>query len=219
MTSNHDDELPWPEDAIEVARIGEAWGIKGWFRVEPHAGDPKAVFSSKRWFIQPPAGRPRPAGAPALPKLLRIVQAKEHGDGVVASAHDVGDRGAAEALRGARIFISRASFPTPGNDEFYWVDLIGLNVVNREGLQLGVVTDLLDTGAGSVLRVVEPASETPPESAPPADTATPPANGARRRKPAAPPPTVERLIPFVAAYVDEVRLADRLIRVDWQPDY
>lgn len=218
MTTSHDDELPWPEDAIEVARIGEAWGIKGWFRVEPHAGDPKAVFSSKRWFLQPPAGRPRPAGAPALPRLLRIVQAKEHGDGVVASAQDVSDRGAAEALKGARIFISRASFPTPGDDEFYWVDLIGLNVVNREGLQLGVVTDLLDTGAGSVLRVVEPTLATQPEPAA-ASPATPQGNDQRRRKAAKPPPVVERLIPFVAAYVDEVRLTDRLIRVDWHPDY
>jgi 16S rRNA processing protein RimM len=69
--------------------------------------------------------------------LLRVLQAREHGDGVVATAQELPDRNAAEAMQGARIFISRASFPTPDDGEFYWVDLIGLAVSNREGVLLG----------------------------------------------------------------------------------
>ena len=45
------------------------------------------------------------------------------------------DRDAAEALRGARVFVPRSSFPSTGTDGYYWVDLIGLQVVNREGLR------------------------------------------------------------------------------------
>ena len=71
--------------------------------------------------------------------LLRISEAREHGDDVVASVHGMHDRNAAEALRGARIFVPRSSFPTAGNDEFYWVDLIGLQVFNRDGVRLGDV--------------------------------------------------------------------------------
>ena len=58
---------------------------------------------------------------------LKIVEAKVHSDSVVACARDVADRNAADALRGARIFISRSSFPAVEKDEYYWVDLIGLD--------------------------------------------------------------------------------------------
>lgn len=188
------DIVDWPADAVEVGRIVDAWGVKGWLKVQPFAADPQALFSSRRWFIKPPEGALRP-GAASFPPLLKIVAAREHGDVVVAQAQDVADRNGAEALRGARIFVSRASFPTPDADEFYWVDLIGLAVVNREGASLGRVTGLLDTGPHSVLRVL-------PEGADPAQAEE-----------------SERLIPFVAAYVDEVDRERGRIVVDWGLDY
>ena len=193
------DDAAWPDDAVEVGRIVDAWGLKGWLKVQPFAADPQALFSSRRWFLLPSekAGplRPATAGA-AIPPLLKITQVKEHGDVVVALAQEVPDRSAAEALRGARVFIGRASFPTPDPDEFYWVDLIGLAVVNRAGEALGTVAGLIDTGPHSVLRV------TP--------AVAPAGVGAQE---------AERLIPFVGAYVDEVSLERRLITVDWGLDY
>jgi 16S rRNA processing protein RimM len=190
MSPTRDDDEPgWPDDAVEVGRIVDAWGIKGGIKVLPFSGDPQALFSTKRWFLRPPDGRP--AGAPRLPALLRVTSAREQGDVIVATAQDVPDRNAAEALAGSRVFVSRASFPTAGDGEFYWVDLIGLAVVNRAGESLGTVADLLDTGAHSVLRV------------------TAEADGK----------LVERLIPFVAAYVDGVDLPGRRITVDWGLDY
>lgn len=202
------DPEAWPADAVEVGRIGEAWGIQGAFRVLPHAAEPEALFASKRWHLQPDAKRPRPPGGPALPSLLKIVRAREHGDGVVATAQDIDSRNAAEALRGARIFIARSSFPTAAEDEYYWVDLIGLDVFNREGQSLGRVQDLLDTGAHSVLRVV---GEPPPADPDPA----PETAGRKPRSPAAP----ERLIPFVGAYIDRVDREAGRILVDWGLDY
>ncbi len=192
-------DAAWPEDAIEVGRIGEPWGLKGWVKVQPFAADPQALFSSRRWFLLPSekTGPLRPAaGAAAIPSLIKITQIKDHGDVVVALAQEVSDRNAAEALRGARVFIGRASFPTPDPDEFYWVDLIGLHVVNREGEKLGTVAGLIDTGPHSVLRV---APEVLPE-------------GVSTQE-------AERLIPFVGAYVDVVSLERKLITVDWGLDY
>ena len=177
-----------PADAIEVGRIADAWGIKGWFKVLSHSADPQALFSSKRWFILPSEkGAKTFSGA----RKLAIKEAKTHSDTVVAIAQDVDDRSAAEALKGARIFVSRASFPTADKDEYYWVDLIGLNVVNREGVALGPVKELLSTGAQTVL-VMEFDQDGK---------------------------TQERMIPFVAVYVDDVDVAKRVITVDWQPDY
>ena len=186
----------WPEDAVEVGKVLGAWGIKGWIRVQPFASDPQALFSSRRWFIKPPeANGPKPlAAGAAFPTLLKITLAKEHGESIVAQAQEVADRNAAEALRGARVFVPRASFPTADKDEYYWVDLIGLAVVNLQGESLGSVTGLLDTGPHSVLRIA-------PEGADPADEAA------------------QRLVPFVAAYVVDVSLPERRITVDWGLDY
>ncbi len=187
-----------PADAIEVGRIAEAWGLKGFFKVIPYSASPEALFSSKRWYLQTPqarAGMPRPQDHVVQgTQMLRIRSSKEHGDGMVAQADGFDDRDAAELLRGARIFIARSSFPTPTTDEYYWVDLMGLAVVNREGLALGNVKDLLSTGPQTVL-VIE------------ADQV-----GEDGKK-------VETLIPFVAAYVDKVSLEEKRITVDWQPDY
>jgi 16S rRNA processing protein RimM len=142
----------------------------------------KRCFPSKRWYLRPPEG---PGAAP--PPLLRVTQSREHGGVVVASAQEVPDRNAAEALKGARVFVPRSSFPTADADEYYWIDLIGCEVVNREGAVLGTVADLMDTGVHSVLRVGQGEDE--------------------------------RLIPFVAAYIDTVDLAARRITVDWGLDF
>ncbi|RSZ46115.1 MULTISPECIES: ribosome maturation factor RimM [unclassified Variovorax] len=174
-----------PADAIEVGRIADAWGIKGWFKVLPHSAQPEALFSSKRWFLQAP-------GASASNAFrLAIREAKEHSDCIVATSEDVPDRNAAEALRGARVFVPRSSFPTAGDDEYYWVDLIGLSVVNREGVTLGTVRELLATGPQTTLVLAAEADGK----------------------------AVERMVPFVSAFVDKVDLPGRLITVDWQPDY
>ena len=194
-----------PADAIEVGRIADAWGIKGWFKVLPHSASPEALFSSKRWFLLPPDRPMKPsrvvntassqtAQAWTEPLVLRIRESKDHSDTIVASAHDIDDRNAAEALRGARIFVPRSSFPSAGEGEYYWVDLIGLQVVNREGLDLGQVRDLMSTGPQTVLML---------EAAPETEGGKP----------------VERMIPFVSAFVDGVDLPAKRITVDWQPDY
>ena len=177
-----------PADAIEVGRIADAWGIKGWFKVLSHSADPEALFSSKRWYLQPAEKGPKTFSGTLL---LKIREAKDHSGTVVATAQEVDDRNAAEALRGARVFVPRSSFPTAAADEYYWVDLIGLAVLNREGVQLGTVKELLSTGPQTVL-VLEYEAEGKP---------------------------MERMIPFVSAYVDTVDVAGKRITVDWQPDY
>lgn len=189
-----------PDDAIEVGLVLGAWGIKGGIRVRPFSRDPETLFASRHWYLRPPDvkpdAKPGPATQAARPAMLHITTAKPQGDSVVATAQELPDRNAAEALQGARIFVSRASFPKVGDGEYYWIDLIGLAVANRQGEALGSVVGLIDTGAHSVLRLRRPDA---------AEGATGEAN--------------ERLIPFVAAYIDEVSLAERHITVDWGLDY
>lgn len=186
-----------PDDAIEVGRILDAWGVKGWVKILPHSTDPEALFAAKSWFLQAPDAKFRPGFTLFSGTVtLSVDEAKIHSDTVVAKFLGLDDRNAAEALRGARIFLPRSSFPAASKDEYYWVDLIGLKVVNREGVDLGLVRDLMATGPHSVLCVEYTAQQED-------DTSS----------------TAERMIPFVSVYVDAVDIAGKCITVDWQPDY
>lgn len=224
--STQQEDLSWPEDAIEVGRVLGAWGIKGGIKVLPFAADPQALISAKVWFLKPAEsakkpsaaavtrpGKPAAAVTPAhktpaqkaalaapLPFALNVQGVRDQGDALVATAPEIADRDAAEAMKGVRVFVSRSTFPAPDPDEFYWIDLIGLSVFNRDDAPLGDVIGLIDTGPHCVLRVkpvaAQGAGETPAE-----------------------PAADERLIPFVEAYVDSVDIAGRRIVVDWGLDY
>ena len=191
-----------PADAIEVGGIAAPWGIKGWFKLHPHSASAEALFAARDWYLLP-SNRPRKkaipkAGLPPLAAIapvltgcarVRIREIKTPGDGIVAQIRDLDDRNTIEALQGSRIFIPRSAFPPPKKGEFYWVDLLGMAVVNREGLALGTVQDLLSTGPQTVLVIQDEAAG------------------------------IERMIPFVDAYIDAVDQPQRRIRVDWQPDF
>ena len=177
-----------PADAVEVGRIADAWGIKGWFKVLPFSADAEVLLSAKQWFLQPSE---RGARTFTGTVLMPVKQSREHSGSIVATAEAVADRTAAESLKGARIFVSRAEFPKAAEDEYYWVDLLGLDVVNREGVAMGQVKELLSTGPQTVMVLAFEAEGQPQE----------------------------RMIPFVAAFVDGVDLPGRRITVDWQPDY
>ena len=191
------EDQAWPEDAIEVGRILDAWGVKGGIKVQAYSADAQALFTSRRWFLQPPeVDKPMMVKSKvALPQIIKITSVRDHGEGIVATVSGVTDRTGAEALRGARIFISRSAFPSADPNEYYWVDLIGLNVVNRQGEALGTVEGLLDTGPHSVLRIIPPGLTAPVK------------------------PDQEKLVPFVAAFVDDVDLEQKLITVDWGLDF
>ncbi len=185
-----------PDDAVELGRIQDAWGIKGWVRILPHSADTSALIASSSWYLQPPEAR-FARGFSAFSGAVRVtvLEVKAHADGLVAQLQGVDDRNGAEALKGVRLLLPRSAFPATPEGEYYWIDLIGLSVVNREGVDLGVVRDLMPTGPTSVL-VLE-YTET--------------VDGAEQ--------TAERMIPFVAAYIDDVDKSRRVITADWQPDY
>lgn len=178
----------WPDDLIQVGRILDAWGVKGWFKVQAYSSQPDAIFNAKHWYLKNDG--PKPSR-----QTLKMLSVREHGEGIVASADGVKDRSGAEALRGFELWISRTDFPRTTDGEYYWIDLIGLDVINRENQALGRVIGLIETGPHAVLRILPPGVEEPAK------------------------PDQERLIPFVEAFVDDVSLQDKRIRVDWGVDF
>lgn len=122
-----------------------AYGLKGWIRVQPFQ-DTAALLSSKHWQHVSTDGKVTP---------LEVEKAKIHGAGVVAKIQGIDTPEAASSLRGA-IALYREDFPETQEDEYYWVDLIGCSVVNKEGKAIGVVKGLIDNGAHDILAVKKP---------------------------------------------------------------
>ncbi|WP_250465295.1 MULTISPECIES: ribosome maturation factor RimM [unclassified Caballeronia] len=179
-----------PEDAVEIGFIADAYGLKGWIKIVPHAngklgGD--ALLGAKNWWLV--KGREF--------KSARCVQSKVHADTIVARLSGCDDRDAALLLKGHAVYIARSDFPKlDDKDEFYWVDLIGLDVESEAGVALGRVADMIDNGAHSILRIEYPSTDKDGK-----------------------PVTEERLIPFVGVYVKTVDRAAKRIIVDWDADY
>lgn len=175
-----------PSDLVVVGYVSGAYGLQGWVRIKPHSAEADALLHAKAWWL----------GNPEQPALLRdvdMMQAKSHSGDVVARLVGVGDRDAAEALRGTVVQISRKHFPSLDDGEYYWVDLIGLEVENLQGERVGKVDGLMDNGAHPILRVGVPGAE---------------------------PDTVQEiLIPFVDQYVKSVDRAANKIVADWGLDY
>ena len=186
-----------PDDAVEVGVIVDAYGLKGWVKVAAHASvgqGGQALTSAKRWWLVKAHVKGSDNGREL--RSAPVVAAKVHSDSVVAQLSGATDRDQALALKGWRVHVRRSDFPALAADEFYWVDLIGLEVVNESGVALGVVADLLDNGAHSVLRIEYPTQGKEGQ-----------------------PVTGERLIPFVGVYVKTVDQAAKRIVVDWEADY
>ncbi len=190
--------------------ITGAYGIRGWVKVKPYAarhlsGD--ALLTARRWqLVKSSPHRPTPDAARAVDlrtgsqtRWVTVLNTKPYRGALIAQFAECTEREAAQMLKGWRVSILHADFPELPEDEYYWADLIGLQVINTEGAMLGTVRNLLDNGAHAVLCVecVEPHA--------------PNATGAAKAR--------ESLIPFVNAYILKVDLAHRRMIVDWPSDW
>lgn len=136
---------------LGVGGIGAPYGIKGWVRIVSFTEPADNVFGYQPWRL-----RSR-AGTSSLDEVV-VTQWKPHGKGWVAQLEGVTDRDAAAALQGQEIVVPRGRLPEPEAGTYYWTDLEGLQVVTRDGAELGKVDQLLETGAADVMVVVAAAA-------------------------------------------------------------
>ncbi len=165
---------------VVMGRINAPFGVKGWVKIKPFTETLDALLDYPAWQV----------GKDGQWRNADVEDATVHGDFIVAKLAGCNDRDAAFALRGQEIAVNREEMPDAEEGEYYWEDLIGLTVVNREGVELGKVASLMETGAHDVL-VVKGEKEAGKEI----------------------------LIPFVGVYVLNVDLAQGRIEVDWGLDY
>lgn len=135
---------------IVMGRIVAPFGIKGWVRIAPFGDDPERWGEMAQWWIS------RDDKAPAEAwQAVDVTECRMHGTGLIAALEQVADRNAAEAVKGWFVGAPREAMPEPGEEEYYWADLVGLTVLNKDSETLGTVAGLMSTGAHDVLRVVD----------------------------------------------------------------
>ena len=134
---------------VVMGRVTAPFGVKGWVKIQPLTAQVASLCDYPVWWIGK-AGEWRDAA---------LGEVKVSGAVLVAQFAGVNDRDAAAKLRGCEVAVPRGELPAPREDEYYWMDLIGLRVVNKEGYEFGHVARMMETGANDVL-VVEGTRET-----------------------------------------------------------
>ncbi len=196
-----------PDDLVEVGRVAAAHGVRGWLKIQPYSPQADALLNAPTWWLKAPDPT-LGTGAPLRPRGLNVRACRRQaGQFLAAQADGITDRDAAEALRGYTVWVPRTAFPSAGDDEYYWIDLIGCDfhgMGDGGPRRLGRVEQVLDNGAHAVLQVAL--------EAPDADGVFQPLSDARGR-----PRHV--LVPFVAAHVQHVDIRARRIDSDWPADF
>ncbi|HET8608777.1 MAG TPA: ribosome maturation factor RimM [Burkholderiales bacterium] len=124
-----------------MGRVVAPFGVRGRLRIQPYTAQAGNLGRYATWWM----GRDGDWRAHA------VTRAEVHGKGLIAELDGCNDRDTAAGFSGLNVAVPRAALPQAAENEFYWTDLIGLDVVNSEGLALGRVTDILRTGANDVL--------------------------------------------------------------------
>ncbi len=172
---------------IKVGHIGAAYGLKGWVNIISYTQPKTNIIAYDPWYIR--AGS---LNSKAEYQLVKVEQIRQHGKGIVAQLPECLDRTQAELYKNTEIAILREQLPEQASDEYYWHDLIGLNVITVNQIALGQITDLMETGANDVLVVTEKCDDQ----------------------------SKTRLVPFIRPeVVISIDLTTKLVVVDWDPDF
>jgi 16S rRNA processing protein RimM len=171
-------------DILIIGSIGAPYGVKGWVKVNSFTQNKDSIFDYAPWHISLSQGGNQ---------VLKVDQWRYHAKSLVTKLEGVEDRNAAELIKNAQISIEASQLPELDND-FYWKDLVGMQVITDKGYEMGVVKDMFETGANDVMLVKAKI------------------NDAFGQK--------ERLLPFLHdSVVLSVDKDGKIITVDWDPAF
>jgi len=172
------------ENQIILGKVGAVYGIKGWLKIHSFTDEIDAILDYFPWSLK--LGNKT--------QTVEITDWRKHNKGLIVKVGNIDDRDEAQALVGSEILTSETSLPNLPQGEFYWRDLIGMSVVTTQGYDLGVVSDMMETGANDVLVVKANLND-----------------GFSKK---------ERLIPYLLdQVVESVSIENKQICVDWDPGF
>ena len=127
---------------IVLGKISAPFGVRGWSKVTSFTEPPEGILEYKIWSVVKNGSA----------RTLKVLQGKPHGKFMVARFEGIEDRDAAALLTHSEVQVQRDQLPE-SDDGHYWADLIGLEVITKDGVKLGAVESLMETGANDVLVV------------------------------------------------------------------
>lgn len=122
-----------------MGRVAGSYGVRGWIRVVPYSADPGALEAHAEWRVGE--------------AMYRVEQSRVHSGSLVAKLEGIESREQALALKGSTVALAREALPEPEAGQYYWADLVGLEVVNAQGMVLGVVRGVFSNGAHDVMEL------------------------------------------------------------------
>ena len=171
---------------IIIGQISGVFGVHGWVKVFSHTEPRDNILQYDPWLIKHKDGW----------KSVALQKGRKQGKTIVAQLKGIDDRDKAHSLIGCDIAIDENQLKKLDDDDFYWRDLQGLNVVDLKGNILGTVSYMMATGANDVIVVRLDAEN------------------AKIKK------EKEILIPYLmGSVVKKVSLDDGLIEVDWDENF
>ena len=128
---------------VIVGKISGIYGVQGWIKVRSYTRPLENIFSYTPWLV----------GRQGEWVSRKLVQGNKHGKGLIAKLDELDDREIARSYIGKDIALYRDQMPDLPEGQYYWCDLIQMDVVNRDGILLGKVVEIQETGANDVLVV------------------------------------------------------------------
>ncbi len=169
-------------DYILLGEISGVSGVKGWVKVFSHTDPREKIIAYKQWFLQ---------NRDESWQTTKILNGRKQGKNIVVQLEGINTREQAEALKGTQIAIHTDQLEPLGENEYYWKDLIGLKVETTEGVKLGKIDWIFNTGSNNVLTIKEETKE-----------------------------KKERMVPYLMGdVVISIDLDANLMIVDWDPEF
>lgn len=175
--------LPDRDSLVEIGHVHTPYGIKGWVWIMSKTEPIANIFQYGPWYVE----------QGGVMKQTELAVSRPQGKGLVAQFAGANDREAAERLHGATIWVPKAALPPLEDDEYYWTELIDMQVITEQSVLLGTVHAMMETGANDVI-VVRACEGSIDDQ--------------------------ERLLPWLPGSV--IRFVDRMqkrITVDWDPSF
>ena len=126
-------------DVVLIGRVVGLFGIKGWVKIHSYTRQREGILDYRHWKLK--------VGDEW--REFEILEGRKQAGGIVVRLQGIEDRDGASSLIGSDIAIARSELPKPKRGEVYWADLEGLKVMNLEGVDLGTVSHLFETGGGA----------------------------------------------------------------------
>lgn len=132
-----------PDHYVIIGRVAGVFGVKGWVKVRSETEPYDNILNYSPWYLKQNGDW----------VAYELSGGQQHGKGLIVQLTGCDDRDMAASLVGQDIAVTREQLPAPKQGEYYWADLVGLEVINQEHQSLGKVDHLMETGANDVLVV------------------------------------------------------------------